>query len=131
MKNIIIMLCLLITTQLNSQTDYRTFKVVSTGTVSEIEITQYELAIKGASMESYRFKTKSNIIVFDSGFKVELKSAQECYILGVNMDPSGYSDTREARYTDPTFHLVIPNGGIPQAPGQKPYLVALYKHIEK
>lgn len=125
------MLCLLMTTHLNSQTDYRTFKIISTGTVSEIGIAQYESAIMSASMENYRLKTKSNIIVFDSGVKIELKSAQESYILGASINPAEYSDERDSRYTDPTFHVVIPNGGIPQAPGQKPYLVALYKRIEK
>lgn len=130
-KNIMIILCLLLTTQLNSQTDSKSFKVISTGTVSQSDIPSYELAIKGASIEQYRFETKSNILVFDSGVKVELKSAKECYVLGVNIDSHSYDDYRDPKYTDPIFHLVIPNGGVPQAPGQKPYLVALYKRIEK
>ena len=131
-KQIIIALCLLATTQLNSQTDYRSFRVVSTGTVSEINITKYEMAISTANLESYRLETKSNILVFDSGVKIELKSAKECYLLGVKIEPSAYDDYRDPTYTDPTFHMVDPSvaNGV-QATGQKPYLIALYKRIEK
>lgn len=104
----------------------KTFEVIG----NDPNISVYESVIADANMESYRKKTTRDTLVFESGVKVILYSAQELFIGGYNIDPSQYVDNRDPRYTNPTLRLVIPNG-MPQAPGQKPYLVALYNHIEK
>lgn len=114
-----------------AQTPIKSFDIVDRGQVSSSDISKYVDAISVANMESYRNKTKNDTIVFDTGVKVVLYSAQELYKKGYNINPSEYVDVRDPRYTTPTFHLVDTAGGIPQAPGQKPYLVALYKRIEK
>ena len=125
------MMCLSVAS-LSSQTDYRSFRVVETGTVSEIDVVKYEMAMITAKLEDYRFETKSNILVFDSGVKIELKSAKECYLLGVKIVTSMYDDYRDPTYINPIFHMVDPSGssGV-QAPGQNPYIVALYDRIKK
>lgn len=91
----------------------------------------YERTIGKANLEAYRLKTKRDTITFDNGFKVELLSAQELFILGEKIDANEYSDKRDPQYTHPTFRIVIPTGLEVQAPGQEPYIIALYKAIEK
>lgn len=130
LKQFILTLCLMISTQfLNAQTDPQTFNIVNNG--SAIDIKAYEDAIKSSNMESYRYKTKRDTIIFDNGVEIELLSAQELYLSGMtNINISEYSDERDARYVEPIFHLVEVSGP-PQAPGQKPYIIALYTHVEK
>lgn len=119
--------CLSMITFISKSQTTKTFEVIGNG-VSNVSV--YESVISDANMESYRNKTTRDTLVFDSGVQVILYSAQELYISGYNIDSSKYVDIRDPRYTNPTLRLVIPSG-VPQAPGQKPYLVALYNHIEK
>lgn len=123
---LVMIFCLSMIASISKSQTTKTFEVI--GNVSNISV--YESTISDANMESYRNKTTRDTLVFESGVKVILYSAQELYISGYNIDPSQYVDVRDPRYTNPTFRLVIPSG-MPQAPEQKPYLVALYNHIEK
>ena len=137
MKQITFLLFLLFTTcvtELKAQTTNKSFNILWGELVTTSEYDKgylYENVIKNANLEPYRLKTKRDTITFDNGFKVELLSAQELFILGEKIDINNYSDTRESRYTKPTFRIVIPTGSLPQAPGQQPYIIALYNHIEK
>jgi len=126
MKNIkfflTIILTLCLTQHIKSQS---TFNIITTG------FEQYSPIISNANLESYRLKTKRDTITFVNGFKVELLSAKELAIMGKLIDINTYSDYRDPDYVKPTFRLVIPSGSIPQAPGQQPYIIALYTHKEK
>jgi len=126
----LILLTMFMIVSLLSYSQTKTFTVIDNGSVPTADVIKYETAISEANMESYRNKTTRDTLVFETGLKVVLYSSQELYLSGYNIDPSQYVDVRDPRYTNPTFRLVIPNG-MPQAPGQKPYLVALYNHIEK
>jgi hypothetical protein len=112
-----------------SQSSIKTFDIINNGkSVSEVEI--YEKIVSESNMENYRCKTRRDTLLFETGIKIILYSAQELYIRGYSINPSEYIDIRDSKYKSPIFKLIIPNG-IPQAPGQKPYLIALYNHIEK
>lgn len=123
---LLMIFCLSMISFISKSQTTKTFEVIG----NDPNISVYESVIADANMESYRKKTTRDTLVFESGVKVILYSAQELFIGGYNIDPSQYVDNRDPRYTNPTLRLVIPNG-MPQAPGQKPYLVALYNHIEK
>lgn len=79
------------------------FKIVKTAEITDISI--YEKALNVPDIESFRFKTKRNTLVFDNGVTVELLSAQELFIKGETIEPSAYSDTRDKIYVQPIFHL--------------------------
>lgn len=98
----------------------QTFRVIDDVKLSDEELSKYVTAIEKADMNSYRNRTKRQILTFDNGLKVELYSAKELIIKGINLDINDYQDTRDPKFTFPTFHLAE-NG----------YLVALYKKIEK
>jgi hypothetical protein len=124
---ILMIFCLSMIALISKSQTTKTFEVIGNGVPN---ISVYESTIAEANLESYRNKTTRDTLVFESGVQVILYSAQELYITGYSIDPSQYVDVRDPRYTSPTFRLIIPNG-MPQVPGQKPYLVALYNHIEK
>ena len=105
--------------KVDSQTNPLSYNIITTNMVSTSD---HIVAINASNLESFRFKTTINTLVFDDGVKVELKSAQELFILGLISNPDVYTDTRDIRYTDPIFHLVS---------GQNPTLITLYKRIEK
>ena len=133
MTTLLLVLFLTCVTQLEAQTTNKSFNILwgDLTTTSEYDKGYlYEKVLGEADFESYRLKTKRDTLVFDNGFKVELLSAQELFILGENIDINNYSDTRDSQYTKPILRIVIPNG-LPQAPGQQPYIIALYNHIEK
>ncbi len=121
MKKLKLFILMMITSMLSfSQNSPKTFNVLENGSVILTDITKYENSINSANMESYRNKTIRVTLMFDNGFKLELLSAQELFIMGYSINPSRYSDIRDTRYSIPTFHLT--NDG---------YLIALYQHIEK
>lgn len=126
----LILLTMFMMINILSYSQTKTFDIIDNGTVPTGDVIKYEIAISEANMESYRNKTTRDTLTFESGLKIVLYSAQELYLIGYSINPSEYVDVRDPRYTSPIFRLVIPNG-MPQAPGQKPYLVALYNHIEK
>lgn len=137
MRKITLLFVLLFTTcvmEIKAQTVNKSFNILWGELITTSEYDRgymYEKVIKNADLEPYRMKTKRDTITFDNGFKVELLSAQELFILGENIDVNNYSDTRDIRYTSPTFRIIVPTGSLPQAPGQQPYIIALYNHIEK
>lgn len=118
-KTLFILITMILALRVVSQTNPLSYNIITTNTVSASD---YISAINVSNLESFRFKTKVNTLVFDDGVKVELKSAQELFILGLISNPDVYTDTRDIRYTDPIFHLVS---------GQNPTLITLYKRIEK
>ena len=119
MRKLILLMVFMITSMV-SYSQQKTFTIVDQGTVSTTEVTKYESAIQNSDMESYRNKTTRTVLVFDTGLKIELLSAQELYILGVNINPNDYVDSRDPKFTFPTFHLT-PGG----------HLLAFYQSIGK
>lgn len=120
----ILLFALLVTcvTQIKAQTN-KSYNIIwgELTTTSEIDKGPlYQKILDSADLESFRLKTKRDTLTFSNGMKVELLSAQELFINGYNIDPSNYSDTRDPKYTKPTF--MITNEG---------YLIALYNRIEK
>ena len=80
-----------------------TFKIIKTAGVTDLSV--YEKALNVPDIESFRYRTKRNTLVFDNGITVELLSAQELFIKGEIVEPNNYSDTRDKRYIQPIFHL--------------------------
>ena len=86
-----------------AQDQQLTFKIISNGTATDIK--KYEDALKKADMESYRYKTHRCVIQFDDGVKAELFSAMELISMGMKINGDNYSDNRDPKYIQPTFHL--------------------------
>lgn len=103
-----------------AQNDTKTFSVTKQGSVKSSDLIKYESAIKSANMESYRNKTSRTKLEFVNGLTIELLSAQELYILGVNINPSEYTDSRDPQFTFPILDI-----------SEEGYLIALYKSIGK
>lgn len=116
-----LVLCLSLTSLVShAQTETKTFNITNNGTVTLSDLPKYENAILTANMESFRNKTTRTTLYFDNGLTIELLSAQELYILGVNINPNDYVDSRDPKFTFPTFHLT--NEG---------HLLAFYQSIGK
>lgn len=120
-KTLILSIFLIIISNLShSQSNVKTFDITDRGSAKSTEINKYENAVLTANMESYRNKTSRTKLQFVNGLTIELLSAQELYILGVNINPSDYTDSRDPRFTFPIFDL-----------SSEGYLLALYKSIGK
>lgn len=116
-----LVLCLSLTSLLShAQTETKTFNITNNGTVTLSDLPKYENAILTANMESFRNKTTRTTLYFDNGLTIELLSAQELYILGVNINPNDYVDSRDPKFTFPTFQLTSDG-----------HLIALYQSIGK
>lgn len=94
------------------------FKITNAASVTNLSV--YEKALNVPDIESFRYRTKRNTLVFDNGLTVELLSAQELFIKGENILPNNYSDTRDKKYIQPVFRLAD-NGS----------LVAMYTKVLK
>ncbi len=135
MKKVLLIVLFVLSLAFNSiaqvDTDEKTYQVLPTSTITNVEI--YESVLDRADIESYRYKTKNDTILFEDGVKLVIFSARQLKLTGIkhHIDLNLYSDYRDKDYVNPVFRLMIPTGTLPQAPGQLPYIVALFSHKEK
>jgi hypothetical protein len=63
----------------------------------------YSKAIMGADMESYRSRDKRVTLKFDNGFELELFSAKEMVVKGIQVNPNSYEETHDKKIEYPVF----------------------------
>ena len=114
---LVILFLTCITPFMKSQTS---FNIIGGSSISNETMVKYEKIIKQSNLEDYRLKTKSVILTFTNGFKIELISAEQIFIHDHKINVSNYSDDHGKQYTDPTFFI-----------NDDGFLIALYTHIEK
>lgn len=102
-----------------SQTN-STFKIISSGNITNVA--DYEVAIRKADMESYRYRSQNDTLSFDNGLKFILFSAEDLRDKGVSIDLNNYKNPEEIdkEYINPIFSLT-PDG----------WLIALYQRWDK
>ena len=69
----------------------------------------YKKSIEAADMEQFRARDIRVKLIFDTGFEIELLSAKELYLKGVNLNPNTYIISYPDGYTTPVF-TVLPDG---------------------
>lgn len=109
----------LVINQSYSQTN-TSFKIISSGTA--VNVSDYEIAISKADLETYRYRTQIDTLSFDNGLKFILFSAEDVKSKGGTIDLNNYKNPEEIdnEYVNPVFSLT-PEG----------WLIALYQKTEK
>lgn len=99
----IVFLSLFFSQHLFAQENAPTFRVICNGTA--VDINKYIVAVQAADMESYRYRSFADTLVFDNGVLIEFYSAQQLFVTGKNIVVDNYSDERNPHYIKPVFHL--------------------------
>lgn len=99
--------CLSISLHSYAQAKPGSFKVIDNGSVQNIK--PYEDALGAANMDSHRLRNKRAVIVFDTGVKVELYSAEELKAMGHNIAPEEFPLDKDPQAQIPVFSLAANN----------------------
>ena len=83
------------------------FNILTFGNVKDIAF--YIKSINASNLENWRLQDKRSVLKFDTGFEMELLSANELKKKGFNVDPSQYKTEFPSTYKYPLFN-VFPNG---------------------
>ena len=85
----------------------KTYIIVDNGSVTNIQ--PYIDAMNNSNMFNHRLKNKRYTIIFKTGLKVELFSANECKSNGLAINPDNYPDIFDATRQEPIFALGADN----------------------
>ncbi len=80
-----------------------TYKIIDNGSVTNIQ--PYIDAMNSANFKYHRLRNNRNIIIFDTGVKIELYSANELIASGKNINATDYPESFSSTRQVPLFVL--------------------------
>jgi hypothetical protein len=95
-----------------------TYKIIEKGSVQNIK--PYEDALNAANMDVHRLRSKRAVIVFETGVKAELYSAEELKAMGYDISPENFPIEKDPKAQVPVF-AIAPNN----------YILQLHTHTGK
>jgi len=90
--------------QTNITNDYIILDQVGVNNLSD-----YTTALDAANWETYRLRDVGYQLIFDTGFKIELKSASQLVAEGVILNISSYQTSLPSGYVPPVLKLLPGN----------------------
>lgn len=103
MKQILLLILFVFNFSFSQEVEKITYKFLNPEIVSNIN--DYEKAFSTADMSSFRYESKSNVIVFQNGLKVELFSANELKDKNLKLELQNFRSVDQKASNDYYFTL--------------------------